>query len=428
MQEYYSSDSVEAILRNNIQQIEILTKKRLFDLAKKIIAKAEKLATENYSYYYLGIVLSLKREIIISEESLVEISNYQSLYMDELKCIEMLKNNMDYNKLYMQVISVMNAQFWASDKKRAELKTILKNTLLKDETKAISLPAKLSYFTILGAVFFLFKELEKSYLNYKKVVQLLEQNPSYLSGRIEFYMVMMSRLFLTMVILKKDKELIFFHNKVKRFIESLPEKQQSRNIFKKYININNNHIAYHLQLFNFNKALKLSEQLKTNILAYNSTQEYLVFHINLFHIYFYLNDYHKALQQVNKILNSKESGIREDLIIASKILNIIVHYELGNMDMLPYLCKSTARYLEKKGQLNEAEKSVLNFFGKTILKADGKSEKVTAFIEFKKEYLSISDQTIYDNFDFVSWLESKIENRSFLDVVREKSGDVLNEE
>ena len=52
---------------------------------------------------------------------------------------------------------------------------------------------------------------------------------------------------------------------------------------------------------------------------------------------------------MKKILNIKESGVRQDLISQTKLLNMIVHYELGNEELLPGLCKSTARYLEKNG-------------------------------------------------------------------------------
>ena len=128
-----------------------------------------------------------------------------------------------------------------------------------------------------------------------------------------------------------------------------------------------------------------------------------------------MNDYHKALQQVNTILNIKDFGIREDIIKELKLLNIIVHYELGNEELLPSLCKSTNRHFEKKGEFTQIEKLLLNFFSNTILKADTKQEKKNAFVELKKELAPLlSKKKVYE-FDFISWIESKIEGRSFVE-------------
>ena len=97
-----------------------------------------------------------------------------------------------------------------------------------------------------------------------------------------------------------------------------------------------------------------------------------------------------------------------------------MHYELGNEDVLPNLCKSTYRYFEKKGELRQAEKSILNFFSNTILKITTGRGKRNAFIELKKELESVMSGEMLDDFDFISWIDSKIQNKSFLEVVRSR--------
>ncbi len=421
LQEYHSFDTADALLGNRILQIQILINKQLFDLAKRMIIKAEKAAIENHSYYYLSIILSLKREVMVLKVSLMEMNNYpHSHYLNEIKCIETLKNIIDYGKPYVQTISAMNSQVLTTDKKRTELKTLIKNPLLKDETKALSLPAKLMYYTILGNMFYLLNDWKKNYLNRKNAVRLLEQNPAYLKNKIASYMGNINNLFLAMIRLKKDEELLFLYHKVTHFIESLPKKIQSNVVYRWYIAINNNYIAYKMESLDIAEALNLSEKLKASINKYSDKQHFLVFHSNLFVICFYLEDYHKALQQVNEILNTREEKVRQDIFNEAKILNIIVHYELGNEDILPGLCKSVFRYFEKKGQLQQAERLILNFFSKDILKANTKQKKKNIFIELKKRLLlAMSEKTFYD-FDFISWIESKIENRPFAEIVRSR--------
>ena len=64
---------------------------------------------------------------------------------------------------------------------------------------------------------------------------------------------------------------------------------------------------------------------------------------------------------------------------------------------------------------------MLQFFGK-IIKAELRKEKTELFRELKKQLLLLADspseKQSFDYFDYLSWVESKIENRSFLEIVR----------
>ena len=53
---------------------------------------------------------------------------------------------------------------------------------------------------------------------------------------------------------------------------------------------------------------------------------------------------------------------RKDLQSLARILNLIIHYELGNTVLLDSLLRSTYRYLNKENRLSEIEKKFINFF------------------------------------------------------------------
>ena len=64
LEHHHFNYSIEIQLQRSLQRIEVLCAKRLFDSAKKIITKAEKLAIENESYDYLLIILKWKHHIL----------------------------------------------------------------------------------------------------------------------------------------------------------------------------------------------------------------------------------------------------------------------------------------------------------------------------------------------------------------------------
>ena len=230
---------------------------------------------------------------------------------------------------------------------------------------------------------------------------------------------------IALINLKKTDEIVLMKDKVEYIIKSLPAKLQSHSLFGQYVSVMNNYIGYQLRLFNIEEGIRCSENIKTIVQKHGNTENLIVFYANFFTLFFYKEDYHKALYYINKILTMNKTEVREDVFNEIKMLNIIVHYELGNEDMLPVLCKSIRNDLEKKGPLNKAEKLLLDFFSKTIVKTSTRKEKVIAFSELKKELVPVmsdsSEQKIVYSFDVIAWLESKIKNRPFAEIVKVKA-------
>ena len=418
LQEYHSSDSATSTLCNFIQQIELLMSKRLFVSAKKIITRAEKAARGAHNYYYLGIILSLRREVMVAETNLEELNNYSvKIYPEEIRSVKKLKNTVDYTKLHVQVIGATYSQSWTAHK---NLKILLKDPLLRSETNALSLPARINYHDISGRIFYLLDDWSKSFRHYKKIVFILEQHPLYLESRAEFYLTVLSRMLVINIRQKKDEELILLYRKVKSYMDSLPKKLWSKSIFRIYMGINNNYIARHLQSHHLKEALRLSEEINKSLIKQFDTQVLMVFNMNRFMIYFYLNDFHKALPCVSTILAEERTGIRKDLVYDMKFLNLMLHYELGNSEMLPNLCRSTERYLGKTRPLNSLERSAFHFFSRVILKADTKKERINAFAGLQKELHRHKKERIGKFFDFDAWVESKIESKPFSEVVKNR--------
>ena len=111
-------------------------------------------------------------------------------------------------------------------------------------------------------------------------------------------------------------------------------------------------------------------------------------------------------------MNDREIDIRPDIHCFARIFNLIVHYELGNDELLEYLGKSTSRLLTKRQRLYKVETALLNFFQKTLPKIIGQKELDLAFKDLKKELEQIFkdpfERKALEYFDFISWLESKI--------------------
>ena len=152
-----------------------------------------------------------------------------------------------------------------------------------------------------------------------------------------------------------------------------------------------------------------------------------IFHSSQFYFqYFYINfgigDYDQALQYLNDWLNLPRSIKREDLQSLARILNLIIHYEMGNTFLLDYLFRSTYRFLKKRDRVFEFERRVMQFF-RDSNKTSSKKELIALMKDLREDFITLS-QTPSENvmflyFDFLSWLESKISGKTFAETVAE---------
>ena len=85
---------------------------------------------------------------------------------------------------------------------------------------------------------------------------------------------------------------------------------------------------------------------------------------NLAYIHFGAKKYEAALDWINELLNDPDLKTREDIHSFGQILNLFIHYELGNDKLLEYIVKSTYRFLLKRKRLFKVESSNSSLFEK----------------------------------------------------------------
>src|SRR6056297_1783608 len=106
----------------------------------------------------------------------------------------------------------------------------------------------------------------------------------------------------------------------------------------------------------------------------------------------------------------------EDIHCFAQLLNLIIHLELGNKDLIPYTLKSTSRYLETRNRVYKFETAMLQFIG-NALKADDDEDLKGTYQSFLDAVYPLRDDpfesTAFEYFDFISWAESKIEEKPF---------------
>jgi hypothetical protein len=134
-----------------------------------------------------------------------------------------------------------------------------------------------------------------------------------------------------------------------------------------------------------------------------------MFYFQFASIYFLAKYFSKSLKWINEIINTNFGSIRLDIQKYTRILNLIVHFELGNISLLQYATDSSKRFLKKNKIVFQAEELLLQLFSK-IVHLD--NEKYSATFKTSLVEWQALDQgkraQIEDYVDVSGWLKENL--------------------
>ena len=195
-----------------------------------------------------------------------------------------------------------------------------------------------------------------------------------------------------------------------------------------FLYLYSNKINLHFIQGTFNEGLSIVDKVLVGLNKYIELideHHVMMFYYKIACLYFGAGNYDKSIFFLSKIISNKSLQMREDLMCFSRILNLVAHYEAGLDFRMDFLIKNTYKFLIKMEDLysvqnemvlflkslgdiypNEIKKAFKNLYGK-LLKYENHPYEKRAFL-----YL-----------DILSWLESKIENKSIAEVIKQKFED-----
>ena len=140
--------------------------------------------------------------------------------------------------------------------------------------------------------------------------------------------------------------------------------------------------------------------------------------------YFILKDFNKSLEYVNRIMNLTDPKLEQEQHSFARIRNLIIHYELGNYDLLEYAVSSARRFLPNRKEYTNSKNWCLNFVVKSM-KRSTENERQEFYVKLKSDLKSLADdrfeKSALEHFDIISWLESKITRKEFTEILKSKT-------
>ncbi len=427
LRSYFSDNSISSILKQEIKNIEILYNKTLYEECEKFLKRAKKLAFEHEKFYYLFELISIEKMLL--EEAFEDGKFNRSLddlIEEEQMVIAKLRNLAEYHVLYSKVNLAFRSEGYTRDLNTKNIiDEVSENHLIKSKNTALSKRAATICYYTQGFCHSSNNQKDLSFIAFLQVKSILDRNPTLRGDLIKRYVRTLYNL-LKIHIERKEFRSAF------KLIEELRalEKNDKFSSIDVKIRIfraaNMAELDIYDKLGEFEKGLTLIKKIEDQLKYFesNTNKEHLIaFYLKFSVLYIGINDLNKSLYWVNKILNDNEKLLRQDLYAYARLINIIIHFELGNYDLIEYLVKSTQRFLNKKKRDFDLEKLILTSIRK-LSKSTNREKKKEGYIVFRSKLEELfkepDNRIVLNYFDFLSWLDSKIDNIPFSEAVQRR--------
>jgi pentatricopeptide repeat protein len=138
-------------------------------------------------------------------------------------------------------------------------------------------------------------------------------------------------------------------------------------------------------------------------------------------VFFALEDYENSLRVTNILLDDPDSLKFLEVYCFMLLLRLMIHYELGNYELIEYITKSTKRYLSNTEKLFKIEIIMLKYIIKAINTEGNKNKAVFKELLTELEILkNDKEENFLLYFDFISWCQSKITGKKLRNILTEK--------
>ncbi|MBI4931379.1 MAG: hypothetical protein HY841_11490 [Bacteroidetes bacterium] len=415
---FHSDMSPHARIRTLIQQIELLQKKGLYAQSKKLIRKAKKVAYEEEIYHAL-------LEIISSWELNIYIEKYDLAYAErmhhEIKEV-LLRTNESFicNYTFLKILNLYYHYFRTRNNKYVkEAETAIRNLeFIKAENtntfkgKQRALEANMFFWYLKG-------NLDKVSGFAQKGIEHNFTHPLGMKKDCKPYFILLNNFFVITMERKKHDEANLVLKKFESVSHFAKTHSQKGALYYTY---NNCCLYYFRETGNLQTMEKQLPEILKDIDTYKkdiNLHDRAILLANVAISNFYLGNYKKCVFFFNKLKTEYDLSKHPELQYGYYLLTLIAHYESKNYDVLPYSLQAFYRFLKKKEKINNMEKYIISLCRK-LVKTNSDKETLMEFKKFKEFLSHTKDTHIYKFFDIISWLESKIVNRPFADVVREK--------
>lgn len=414
----------EIMLRENIDYARILYNKGLYRQALDVLEKVKKRALDNEAH---TIALEIAQFEKLIEGQYITRSIGGRASQLALECGELLRS-VDTAEKFSNLSLQLYGYYLESGlvKNDQEVKTVraLFSSLLPDKNyEELRFWGKVYYCQSYVWLHHICQEYPLSYRYSQRMVTLFRDHPNMIAINAALYLKSLHNHLGTLFNMWQYTK---FHPELQQLLDfpkqyDLDEDDNTKGIWHLYRFTHS--IQLHYMQGTFTEGLALVPELMKAIEEdLHNWDEYrkLLFYYRIACLYFGSGDNDTAIDYLNLIINQRSQQYRSDIQAYARILSLICHFEMGNVQLVEYQVKSVYRYLAKVEHLQETQQTIFRFLRRIPRIRENQVRE--EFVKLKEKLDKVAQKPYesrpFTYLDIPSWLQAKIEGKSVQEVIR----------
>ncbi len=408
---YHTGKNVEDEILELYKSSRVLYSKCLYNDAKKQIKKARKLALDNES---LGLYSFLREAETQIQERQFDLYEFKESILDTSaeqqeqtkKTVEYLQLRQISNEIYYQ------SRIWGTVDEELHNRHAPQKALVEFEKIKKSLHsdrAKMLAWKVSSLLDLAKQDFKGSTEHELNILKTLESKSDDYPGKTEEILVTLHRISWNYYVLREHKKL----DKILQRIRRMEDTSSSIALIKFQLFINYELLAK----VNQNHGPS-ADELEKKIEGFYATssealglQRMLIINYNLAIIFFVEGDFQKCDKWLSKVLDNVNKKMHTDILISSKLLQLVLKYEMGMYPLIKYVALSTKRYIKKLRPVKEFEMLLFT----TLTRLSATKEEATRkkiLMKFHDEMVELKKlaKPMDVAFSFELWAKAKLTN------------------
>ncbi len=413
-----SDDKVKTWLR----QVAVLFRKGLFEQCRIVLAKARRLAESTEMFDALQKIISWEIQLLHHTAASAEVwHKVEDFYDEMLTVLEQQTNFLQIDRLASRFFALeMTDGRLREGRQLQALRQIIDEDLLRGDARVLSRTARYHFYDIHMRYRRILGDDEQTYKYARLKVQLFESQPEFAAHHAYRHIYSYGHLLMECLKLERFEEFRQAHAELVRLGRKYRQHTLVAEECAYYVDL-----WYAIRTADLDripaKVQGLSEWLRQASGRIEIATE-LSMYYSMAYALLLCEQFDDALHWITTFLNHSSSAVMGDLAGFARLLNLIVHYELGNTMVLEHQLRATYRYLLRKQRGYKLEVVLLSFLRRLTSVSSGTTNLIREFRRVREEIRALANDRYerqgLEYFEFDIWLQSRIEGRSFAEVYR----------
>lgn len=349
---FHNGRTPEMVFRSRLDEIEILSARGLYSLAKRQLKKLIKHAEELDAFPYLQLARQWERRLLKRLPGKNRLLSLETFRREELewKRKQEQENNLQYlnDRMYLEN-QILPGRFDSA--------STLMESLPATSENLDTFEAKIMFHFVQAFFHQQHKQADKSFIHFESIIKLWQAHPHRIKNYPHRFALSVADYLANCHQVENYEPFPSLLNQVRKI--EYPDTDSETRARRSFFNLE---LLFHMNKGNWDLAESLVEEKGQEITEGDKLIPHALkisFCLNFAIIYFFREKYSESLGWINTVINEPQSDDRPDLLRFCVFLRCILQIELGETELFTYLLQSAKRNYKTWIQRSEFAKILI---------------------------------------------------------------------